>query len=544
MRLLIVEDEILLSRQLAKSLAESGYAVDCAAEGEHADFLARTESYDAIVLDLGLPKIDGLTLLRHWREAGILAPVLILTARGSWHEKVQGIDGGADDYVSKPFRMEEVLARLRALIRRATGIPQPELRCGALVLDARAARVSVAGVPVKLTSHEFRVLSYLMHHSGQRGLQDRTHRTHLRAGFRSRFQHRRGLHRAPPPQSGRIFHRDRPRTRLPHAQLTMLRSFRARLVLASLLWTSGLLLLMHILMFMFIHVFGGAFRTHSFWPALAGLATMAAGLIVLQRGLTPFRSLRGKLLKVRTGADPRVEGDYPSEVQPLIDSLNALLEDREKAVKRAVATAGDLAHGLKTPLALLAQQADRAAQSGNPELAESIVQQVERMSRQVNYHLARARAAASGTAGHARCLVAPCADALVRTLLKLYAGRALDISSAIPPDLSARVQREDLDEMLGNLLDNACKWSNSRIRLEASRTGAALVLTVDDDGPGLAPDLRTIVLERGVRIDEAAPGSGLGLAIVRDLAELYGGSISFNESPLGGLRARITLPAA
>ncbi len=221
-----------------------------------------------------------------------------------------------------------------------------------------------------------------------------------------------------------------------------------------------------------------------------------------------------------------------------------LLEDREKAVKRAVTTAGDLAHGLKTPLALLAQQADRAAESGNPELAESIVQQVERMSRQVNYHLARARAAASGTAGHARCPVAPCADALVRTVLKLYAGRALDISSAIPPDISALVQREDLDEMLGNLLDNACKWANSRIRLDASRTDAVLVLTVDDDGPGLAPDLRTVVLERGVRIDEAAPGSGLGLAIVRDLAELYGGAISFDESPLGGLRARITLPAA
>lgn len=167
MRLLVVEDEVLLSRQLAKSLAEAGYAVDCAADGERADFLAHTEQYDAVVLDLGLPKIDGLTLLRRWREESIMAPVLILTARGSWHEKVQGIDGGADDYVAKPFRMEEVLARVRALIRRASGFAQTELRCGALTLDARTARVSVDGAPVKLTSHEFRVLSYLMHHSGQ-----------------------------------------------------------------------------------------------------------------------------------------------------------------------------------------------------------------------------------------------------------------------------------------------------------------------------------------------------------------------------------------
>ncbi|MGD0297921.1 MAG: response regulator transcription factor [Bryobacteraceae bacterium] len=167
MRVLVVEDEIRLSRQLAKALAEAGYAVDRAIDGQQADFLANTEQYDAVILDLGLPKIDGLTLLRQWRSAGMLAPVLILTARGSWHEKVQGIDGGADDYVSKPFRMEEILARIRALIRRTSGLAQPELRCGALELDPRTARVSVGGAAVKLTSHEFRVLSYLMHHSGQ-----------------------------------------------------------------------------------------------------------------------------------------------------------------------------------------------------------------------------------------------------------------------------------------------------------------------------------------------------------------------------------------
>jgi len=167
LRVLVVEDEVLLARQLATALSGAGYAVDCAADGEQADFFANTEQYDAVVLDLGLPKIDGLTLLRRWREAGIFAPVLILTARGSWHEKVEGIDGGADDYVAKPFRIEEVLARIRALIRRTSGLAQAELRCGALTLDPRTARVSLAGAAVKLTSHEFRVLSYLMHRGGQ-----------------------------------------------------------------------------------------------------------------------------------------------------------------------------------------------------------------------------------------------------------------------------------------------------------------------------------------------------------------------------------------
>jgi two-component system OmpR family response regulator len=152
---------------LTGALSDGGYAVDHAADGERADFLAQTERYDAVVLDLGLPKVDGLTLVRRWRDGGLVMPVLVLTARGSWHEKVQGIDSGADDYMSKPFRVEEVLARLRALIRRATGQVTPELRCGAVALDPRAAKVTLDGAPVKLTSHEFRVLSYLMHHRGR-----------------------------------------------------------------------------------------------------------------------------------------------------------------------------------------------------------------------------------------------------------------------------------------------------------------------------------------------------------------------------------------
>jgi len=167
LRILVVEDEASLAKQLTASLSHAGYVVDCAADGDRAHMLGHDEAYDAVVLDLGIPKMDGLTVLRHWREAGRIMPVLILTARGSWHEKVQGIDGGADDYMAKPFRMEELLARLRALIRRAGGQANPELRCGGLLLDPRAGKVSRDGTPVRLTSHEFRVLSYLMHHRGR-----------------------------------------------------------------------------------------------------------------------------------------------------------------------------------------------------------------------------------------------------------------------------------------------------------------------------------------------------------------------------------------
>jgi two-component system, OmpR family, response regulator len=163
-RVLVVEDERLIAQQLVSALSDNGYAVDCAADGERADLLVQTEPYDAVVLDLGLPRVDGLTLLRAWRQAGVMVPVLVLTARGSWHEKVQGIDSGADDYVAKPFRTEEVLARLRALIRRAARQGSSRLSAGRLTLDTAAATVTLGGTPIKLTSHEYRVLSYLMHH--------------------------------------------------------------------------------------------------------------------------------------------------------------------------------------------------------------------------------------------------------------------------------------------------------------------------------------------------------------------------------------------
>jgi two-component system OmpR family response regulator len=167
MRILIAEDETALAEQLGGVLTGAGYAVDTAADGERAEFLGHTETYDAVILDLGLPRIDGLSVLRRWREAGLSMPVLILTARAGWSEKVLGIDSGADDYLTKPFRMEELLARLRALIRRASGQVTPELRCDGIVLDPRMGSVTRDGSPVRLTSHEFRVLSYLMHHRGR-----------------------------------------------------------------------------------------------------------------------------------------------------------------------------------------------------------------------------------------------------------------------------------------------------------------------------------------------------------------------------------------
>ncbi len=164
MRILLVEDDPDLSRQLKRALADAGYAVDHAADGEEAGFLGETEPYDVIVLDLGLPKIDGASVLEAWRKANVVTPVLILTARGAWSEKVAGFDAGADDYLTKPFHTEELLARLRALVRRSAGHAAPSLAVGALRLDPRAARATVAGEPLRLTSLEYRMLHYMMMH--------------------------------------------------------------------------------------------------------------------------------------------------------------------------------------------------------------------------------------------------------------------------------------------------------------------------------------------------------------------------------------------
>lgn len=167
MRLLVVEDDRDINRQVVSALEEAGYVADKAFDGEEGAYLGESEPYDAIILDMGLPKADGVSVLQKWRRAGIKTPVIILTARDRWSDKVDGFDAGADDYVTKPFHMEELMARVRALLRRATGHATSQISCGPVVLDTRSGRVYVDGNPIKLTSHEYRLLAYLMHHTGR-----------------------------------------------------------------------------------------------------------------------------------------------------------------------------------------------------------------------------------------------------------------------------------------------------------------------------------------------------------------------------------------
>jgi len=338
------------------------------------------------------------------------------------------------------------------------------------------------------------------------------------------------------------------------------RSLRGSVLLGAILWTVGLLAVWSIVLTFYSDAFTSirVVHQHAHMMAVLAIITAVAGFAVVRAGLTPFEEMRRRLGDIQRGADRRLQGRYPREVQPLVNDLNALLAHQEQAVRRALGKAGDLAHGLKTPLAVMSQEAERAASAGHPDLASALAEQIERMRRQIEYHLAHARAAASGATPGARCLVAASAAPLARTLLRLHAERGITIEVRVPPDDEVRCQREDLDEMLGNLLDNACKWARSRVTVtsttdapasDATRAGdlrrpSTTEIVVDDDGPGLVASMREAVLQRGVRADEAAPGSGFGLAIVRELAELYGGSIVLDAAPAGGLRARLRLPSA
>ena len=273
-----------------------------------------------------------------------------------------------------------------------------------------------------------------------------------------------------------------------------------------------------------------------------GFATaIAAGVFFQVRiGLAPVLRMRDSVAEVREGNTDRVDGEFPVELQPLADELNAMLDHSRELVERSRTHVGNLAHALKTPIAVLTNEA-RASEG---ELASLVQRQTGVMTEQVEHHLRRARAAAHAKALGARTPLGATVGDLARTLEKINRARGIRITTEVEADLNFKGERQDLEEMIGNLMDNACKWSGGLVHVTAGRTAPReLAVTIEDDGPGLTEDECASALQRGVRLDEQAPGSGLGLAIVSDLAKAYGGELSLSRSELGGLAARISLPA-
>ncbi len=277
---------------------------------------------------------------------------------------------------------------------------------------------------------------------------------------------------------------------------------------------------------------------------LLGIALVASTLVQVRFGLRPLVRLRAAVGAVRTGENPRIVGQYPPDLAPLANELNQLIDANHEILDRARTQVGNLAHALKTPLSVMMNE---AGTSGDGQLSQTVRAQAAIMRDQVQYYLDRARAAALSGALGGVTEIAPSLDALLRTFTKISQGRGISGSHAIPPGLRFRGEKQDLEEMLGNLLDNAFKWASSAVEVSLASEKTAdterIELLIDDDGPGLPAEAMAEVLKRGRRLDETTPGSGLGLSIVVDLAKLYGGGLSLDRSPLGGLRARLELPS-
>ncbi|HJV75679.1 MAG TPA: sensor histidine kinase [Noviherbaspirillum sp.] len=279
------------------------------------------------------------------------------------------------------------------------------------------------------------------------------------------------------------------------------------------------------------------------WLALCvlGAGLILAAVVQVVVGLAPLQRLHKGLAAVRNGETQQLEGDFPVEIKPLVEEFNTVLTQNAEVVARARTQAGNLAHALKTPLSVLSN----AAATNDGEFAQLVSAQVETARRQVDYHLSRARAAAAVHVPGARTPLRPIMEGLAQVMRRIHADGQLElVVFPIEPALAFRGEEQDLQEMLGNLLDNACKWAAHRIEVRAVQEKGVLVITLDDDGAGLPAADRDAMLRRGVRADEQVPGSGLGLAIVEDLARMYGGKIELADSPLGGLRAMLVLPAA
>jgi signal transduction histidine kinase len=275
--------------------------------------------------------------------------------------------------------------------------------------------------------------------------------------------------------------------------------------------------------------------------SLVVLATMLIAGVMLQVrvGLQPLFALRREVADVRTGKTDRVAGVYPAELEPLAHELNALVAHNQEVVERQRTHVGNLAHALKTPLTVVTAE----AQARPGSLAEVVLRQAALMRQQVDHHLRRARAAARPQGGGERTAIAPVLEELSLTLERIFRDKQVEIDWRCDDDLYFHGERQDLQELAGNVMENACKWCKGRVRAEVLAHGPRrLVLTVEDDGPGLPARDREEVLRRGARLDETAPGSGLGLSIADELARAYGGALDLSDSPMGGLKVELTLP--
>ena len=464
MRLLLIEDDHDLVRILKRDLNKAGFSVDVAHDGIEGEYMGNECIYELAILDLGLPKRNGIEVLINWRAQKNTLPVLILTARDAWYEKVDGFKAGADDYLAKPFHIEELLARVNVLIHRAHQQPGGTLHIGGLKLDENRQQViTETGETNKL---------YV---SGPRQQ----------------------------PLIIMVYGYTKQNQVITIAVAEDLSPTLARIALFQYRYT------------------------------VIALVLFAFQVIILRSGFHRLARIQQQIRALEQGEITQLDMDVPQEVAGLVNEVNWLLNVLEQRLQRSRNALGDLAHSLKTPLTVLQQLPREAALKSQPEICHTLQTQTSNMQRMMDRVLKRARMAGSGPA-IVKFDMKQEIPVLINILQSMYRDKNLIITFTAPEKGVLLIDREDMLELTGNLLDNACKWAKSRVNLQLD-INHAVHLLVEDDGPGVSETNIATLTQRGTRLDEAVSGHGLGLPIAQLIVEQYGGQLNMRRSiDLGG----------
>jgi len=614
MRLLIIEDEPNLREQLQQYLQQQGYAVDVAEDGQAGFFMGREYPFDLAIVDLGLPKLSGIEVIQKWRAIEKTFPVLILTARGKWQDKVEGLEAGADDYLVKPFHHEELLARTRALLRRSAGVSQPIIQFNSISINTSYQSVFLHDTELELTAYEYKVIEYLVMNSDKviskteltEHIYDQDQRNmkfsiHSRILFSALiililFMSLTGLilekaFRDNVENAQREYLRTQIYTLLATAEINENNQLqlpeeiteprlnisesglhaRVMTVDDKVVWQSKSMLNTKISLpskikmgeFSFAnntqeentyalvnfttiwitdkgelaYVFQVAENKNvlntqitlfqkNLWGWLAGVSFILIIIqtFILRWGLKPLRHVAEDLNKIEKGEEKKLSGEYPKEITPLTNNLNQLLASSQQQLTRYRDALGNMAHSLKTPIAVLQGIINNSSIKEKNTASE----QLKTINTIVEYQLQRASQRAS-TMGRIQSTEAialnPIAEKIITTLNKVYKDKQIESQLNIPKELNIKVDKGDLFELLGNLIENAFKWCDIKVTVSAEILGGQIQITIEDDGPGINKEQQDLILLRGQRADQSTPGHGLGLAMVNDMLLLYKGSM-------------------
>eukprot|EP00903_Cladosiphon_okamuranus_P004879 g4877.t1 len=527
MRLLLVEDDRLLADGLASQLEKAGFSVDSTFTAKEALMLAEQEDYRAVVLDLGLPDGNGLDVLRKWRMNRASFPVLILTARGDWQDKVNGLKAGADDYLAKPFQTEELIARLNAIIRRSEGRVHSLVKAGNLELDENRQSLKLAdGTEHSLTGTEFRLLRCLMSRPGhvfsKEQLMEQLYNLNDNPSENVIEAYIRRLRKL---GTLRVSGADIPEA--PSDILAYRKSFRVNDQPIVVIVSEDL---------------GALSRSQAelhAWTAVVSLLLILLLVGALWLGINlsmrPVVSLKAALRRLQDGEISRIDVKAPEEFQPLVMQLNQLLDSLDQRLERSRDALANLSHSVKTPIAAVRQILEDTDRPLANDLRQQMAGRLDDIDRQLEAEMRRSRFAGPQVGKSAYPLKQ--ARDLLWMLGRLYPAKSFEMSTVLTEERRWPIEEHDLNEVLGNLLDNAGKWSTRFVELGLYEDRQEFTITVEDDGPGIPPDALDTLGTRGLRLDEQTPGHGLGLAIVREITERYGGTLNFCSGSIGGLKA-------